>query len=71
MRLHPGVERELAELAAYHAGLFCGAASRLDPDGQNLAARVAHGLFLLAEEAERRRREYLATNGSLEAAIAL
>jgi hypothetical protein len=68
-RLHPGVEHELAELAAYHVGLFAGAASRLDGAAE-MPAIVAHGLFLMAQEAERRRREWIGQDPA-EAGIAL
>jgi len=55
--LERGLERELAALAAYHAGLFTGAATRIDSD----PGVIAHALFLLAEEALRRRDEWLAS----------
>jgi hypothetical protein len=47
--------RRFAELAAYHVGLFTGAASRVHP----VAGAMAHALFLLIEEATRRREEWL------------
>jgi hypothetical protein len=48
-------EQRLAELAIYHVGLFVGIVSReVDP------AMIAHALFLLAREAERRRDERIA-----------
>jgi hypothetical protein len=49
------LERQLAELAAYHVGLFAGAAARIDAS----PAAVAHALFLLIDEANRRREEWL------------
>lgn len=55
------LEQELRELAYYHAGLFSGAASRLDPD----PAAIAHALFLLIEVAEDLR---VALQGSAKAA---
>ena len=51
------LERELAGLAAYHAGAFCGAVS--GAHGLD-AALIAHALFLLIEEATRRREQWLA-----------
>jgi hypothetical protein len=50
------LERQLAELAAYHVGLFTGAASRIDSS----PAAIAHGLSLLIEEAKQRRLDYRA-----------
>lgn len=43
-------------LAAYHVGLFAGTASR----HASTPAAIAHALFLLIEEAKRRREEWLA-----------
>ena len=51
---HEG-ERNLGELAAYHTGLFVGAASRIDAS----PAFIAHALFVLIEEAFRRREQWL------------
>jgi hypothetical protein len=52
------IEEELTVLAAYHVGLFSGAASRIDRSSE-VPAVIAHGLFLLIEEAKRRREEWL------------
>lgn len=49
-------ESELAVLAEYHVGLFAGAASKA---ANGDAATVAHGLWLLMQVAERRRKEWL------------
>jgi hypothetical protein len=49
-------EQQLAMLAAYHVGLFAGTASR----HASTPAAIAHALFLLIEEAKRRREEWLA-----------
>jgi hypothetical protein len=49
-------EQQLAELAAYHVGLFVGTASRLDVS----PAVLAHALFLLVEEANTQRERWLA-----------
>jgi hypothetical protein len=49
------LERRLADLATYHAGLFAGNASAI---GCSRAA-IAHGLFLLAQECERQRRAFV------------
>jgi hypothetical protein len=58
MRMATGedLERHLAELAAYHVGLFTGAASRIDSS----PSAIAHALSLLIEEAKQRRPEYRA-----------
>jgi hypothetical protein len=50
-------ERRLAELAAYHVGLFAGTATRFDAPFN--PAAIAHALFLLIEEAKLRREEWL------------
>lgn len=52
------VEQTLTSLAAYHVGLFAGTALRIN-ETATTAAVVAHGLLLLAEEAKRRREEWL------------
>ena len=49
-------EHEMTELAAYMVGLFAG---RVSSDGS--PATVAHALWLLRQEAERRRLEWLNT----------
>ena len=46
------LEAELGNLATRYVGQFADAAARLDPD----PAAVAHGLFLLAQAAEQRRK---------------
>jgi hypothetical protein len=48
-------ERKLAELAAYHAGLFIGRMMHIDSS----PAAIAHALFLLIEQAKLRREEWL------------
>jgi hypothetical protein len=50
-------ENRLAELAAFHVGLFLGGVSRLI-DGTTLPEAFAHALWLLEEEARRRRKDY-------------
>jgi hypothetical protein len=49
------LEERLAMLAAYHVGLFAGRVSGIDDS----PAAIEHALFLLAEEAKRRREEWL------------
>jgi hypothetical protein len=48
-------EARLAELAAYHVGLFSGVASRIDAS----PVAICHALFLLIEEAKLRRDEWM------------
>jgi hypothetical protein len=50
------IEEDLTVLAAYHVGLFAGAASRIDAS----PATIGHALWLLIEEAKRRQEEWLA-----------
>jgi hypothetical protein len=56
MAIDKDLGRHLAELAAYHVGLFTGAASRIDSS----PAAIAHALSLLIEEAKQRRVDYRA-----------
>jgi hypothetical protein len=51
------LEQQLAELAAYHVGLFTGAASRLTDCSPQVCA---HALFVLGEEVKMRRDQWLA-----------
>jgi hypothetical protein len=48
----------LGELAAYHIGLFLGTAARINAS----PAFLAHALFVLIEQAQERRREWLPIN---------
>jgi hypothetical protein len=52
-------EEELTVLAAYHVGLFVGAASRISTS-EEVPALVTSALWLLIEEAKRRQGEWLA-----------
>ena len=53
-------ERRLAELAAYHVGLFTGVATGIGAT----PAEIAHALFLLAEEARHRREQWITSANS-------
>ena len=60
MMSESNLEAQLAEQAAYHVGLFSGLIA--ERHGADLCV-VAHALWLLAREAERRREEWLAASG--------
>jgi hypothetical protein len=53
-------ERQLADLAAYHVGLFVGSTARIEGS----PAVIAHALFLLIEQANQRRVEWVKASES-------
>ena len=65
MTAEDALESQLATLAAYHVGLFTGAVAvemicrNAQKHGFDATALVAHALWLLAREAEKRREEWL------------
>ena len=57
MTAEDAIENQLAREAAYHVGLFTGAVAQ--KHGSDATTLVAHALWLLAAEADKRRDEWL------------